>query len=141
MGFGLQTRKILYSTHGAVNYFPPLEFSGQQIICGPFYPNAQLGGKTRSIHTEPGEYDIEEVIADLSEEERPEIVIVRSDSSRQNWPRNLKRTGAQTVLVVGDTHHLQRPISGLLAYAMLEEFDTLSLTIPGSTLTSLLKRD
>ena len=119
----LPKRTILYSTHGSKHYLPPVNFSDHQIICGPYYPTVGTRGNFRSINTAAGEYDLQETCRDLAPSERPDLIIVRADASRQNWPRNVNQFTAQTVLVLGDTHHLKRPISGLLKYAMDENFD------------------
>ena len=117
------TRRILFSTHGSVTYLPPLAFSDCQMICGPFYADERKHGKTLSLRTEKGEYCLKELISGLPVSERPDLIFVRADASRRNLPRNTRGTGAQTVLVVGDTHHLDRPIAGLLTYALEERFD------------------
>ena len=117
------TRRILFSTHGSVTYLPPLAFSDRQMICGPFYADERKHGKTLSLRTEKGEYCLKELISGLPVSERPDLIFVRADASRRNLPRNTRGTGAQTVLVVGDTHHLDRPIAGLLTYALEERFD------------------
>jgi hypothetical protein len=119
--------KILFSTHTRPDYIPPPQLVADQVICGPNYPDRVVGLRVFSLKTPPGNYDMAAVIQQIPRRQRPDLLIVRSDSSRVNLPRNLSAAGCRAVLVIGDTHHLTQPIQTILAYARAEPFEAVIL--------------
>jgi hypothetical protein len=119
--------KILQSTHSTPDFIPPPPLEPYQVICGPMYPDRREAGRVLSIKTALGDYDIAEVVSRLPPEQRPELVVVRADTSRANLPRNIAGLPCPAVLVVGDTHHQRSPITTLLTYAMSEPYQAVIL--------------
>src|SRR5216683_7639606 len=101
--------KILQSTHSTPDFIPPPPLEPHQVICGPMYPDRREAGRALSVKTALGDYDIAEVVSGLPPEQRPELVVVRADTSRANLPRNIAGLPCPAVLVVGDTHHQRSP--------------------------------
>jgi len=113
---------ILQSTHSAPDFIPPPPLDPQQVICGPMYPDRRDGERVLSVRTAVGEYDIADVVEKLPVGQRPDLVVVRADTSRANLPRNIAGLRCPAVVVVGDTHHQRSPITALLTYALSEPF-------------------
>lgn len=114
--------RILHFTHGSADYLPPPLLSEAQIIAGPAQIDEVAHGQLRTVKTEPGAFDAEVVFRSIPVEQRPELVVVRADSSGLCRPRNLSVFGCPAVLVIGDTHHQSRPISCLIEFALSEDF-------------------
>jgi len=122
MSTELLTRTVLYSTGAKPGYVPDFSPLGQQVVCGPRWQDLEVEGQVRSVGT-PWTYDIAAVIDALPVEQRPEIVIVKTDAFWSNTPRNLGAVSCPKVLLFGDTHHGDRPIRQLLKYLETEPFD------------------
>ncbi len=115
--------KILHSTHTRPIYIPPPVLAPDQVVCGPRFPDVQDGSRIVSMTSPEGDYDIAEVLHRLPADQHPDLLVVRTDSKRENQPRNLSAVKGQKVLMVGDTHHQVEPIRAMLDYAMAEPFD------------------
>ena len=59
----------------------------------------------------------------LPPEQMPDAVVCLVDSSRVSAPRNLHLVPGPKVLLVADTHHLKRPILGMIDYIVSQAFD------------------
>lgn len=114
---------VLYSYHTDPLYMAPRRFSENQVNCGPFFEDREEGGRIVSLKTPPGEYDLPDIVARLPAAQRPDLVVVKADASRLNLPRDVHRVGCVSVLIVGDTQHMVRPLAGMLEYAEVETFD------------------
>jgi len=101
---------------------PPL-LGDEQINCGPYFPFEELGGKIVSMRTPAGEYDLAKVVSRMLPEHQPEAIVCLVDSSWVSVPRNLDALPGPKVLLVADTHHLKRPILGMVEYAASQRFD------------------
>lgn len=119
--------RILHFTHSRPDYLPPPQLSEFQIVAGPALTEHVASGRLRSIKTEPGAFDAEVVMRSIPVDQRPELVVVRADSSGLCRPRNLSVFGCPVVLIVGDTHHQSHPIAGLIHYAQSEDFRFIGL--------------
>jgi hypothetical protein len=118
---------VLYSTHTAPNYIPPLLISERQIIIGPNYPDASEGSRVKSIRVAPGRYDLGALIPALPKDQRPELTVVLIDSFQNCVPENLAAVPGRKLLLVADTHHGDAPLQKCLAYARKQPFDRIAL--------------
>lgn len=109
------------------DYYPRPLFSEREVFCGPGCPTVEGGDGFASLNTPPGEYDLTAVVARLPVHQRPELIVVKADASRDNLPRGLDRLPGTKVLLVGDTHHFASPLRTLLAYGAMESFDAVVL--------------
>lgn len=115
--------KILFCTHCRPGYIPPPPLSPHQVVCGPLYSDHSEGGRVASLQAPDGRYDMAEIIARLPAEQRPDLLVVRADNVSPTLPRNLGAARCRTVLIIGDTHHMQGRIQYLVNYALAEPFD------------------
>lgn len=124
----MKALNVLFSTHSAPTYIPPLKLSEQQIIVSPRYSNVRdTRGRTVSINC-TRQFDVCDLVGLLSESEQPDLFVALVDSSMQCVPRNLNSLKARKVLVIADTHHGQAPISRLLQYCRTEIYDRIAIT-------------
>jgi len=101
----------------------PPQLSDNQVICGPFVGDCVEEGAVKGLKTVAGEYDIVEVVNRLPDWQKPDLLVVKADAARNNFPRNISALGIPTVLILGDTMHLKHPLRTMLAYAKAEKFD------------------
>lgn len=120
---GLPEPRVLFCCRATPEYYRSPLFSRHEVFAGPDCADVVEDGRVRSLKTPAGEYDIVALIARLPAEQRPELIVVKADATRGNFPRNLDRFTGPKVLLVGDTHHFQDPIRALLRYAAMEPFD------------------
>ncbi|MEM9770389.1 MAG: glycosyltransferase [Cyanobacteria bacterium P01_D01_bin.73] len=83
-------------------------------------PSQLLCVQTRSQPT-----DISAYLDPISQQWQPDLIVIKADATQRAWPLNLRSQSAPKVLIVGDTHHLQRPIQSLLGYVEKEQFDVI----------------
>jgi len=121
-----QTR-ILFATHTRPDYMPPPAYSDNMVICSPFYPDSQdKQGNIRSICLpEKQHYDLAALINSLPPAQQPDLVIIRLDSTFQHIPGNVHAISQPTIGMIGDTHHMRRPLQTMLDYLLRERFDHL----------------
>jgi hypothetical protein len=119
--------KVLQATESPPEYIPPPLLDPEQIICGPNYPDRSEGERIRSLHTERGDLDMARVAARIPREQRPELIVVRVDSSKALLPRNLAALSCRRVLLAGDTHHSAAAITSIVDYALSEPYDLVLL--------------
>lgn len=115
--------RVLFCHHTRLNFMSPPRLSSRQVICGPFCPDHWENGEAVSLQTPAGVYDIMEVVARLPAHQQPELLLVKSDATRANFPVNLDRLGVPKVLVIGDTQHMQAPLQTMLSYACDQKYD------------------
>lgn len=113
---------VLVSYHTDPRYMSPAQFSPSQVSCGPFYEDANKGGVAISRKTPVGMYDIKPIVESLPISQRPDLIIVKSDATRMNFPRNIGSLGIPSVLVIGDTQHQKSPLQTLIRYAAMEKY-------------------
>jgi len=114
--------RILFTTQERPGYIGPPWLSPDQINCGPHYEDRIENGRVVALRSPAGEYDFAEVLARIPPEQRPDLVVVRTDASRRNVPRNFDASGCRAVFAVVDTHHMAKPIQWALDYARGEPF-------------------
>ncbi|MEQ9621984.1 glycosyltransferase [Coleofasciculus chthonoplastes] len=105
------------------NLYRPIILSQREIFCGPDCETKTKGEKFRSIKTPTGQFDIAPIIDQLPRSQKPDIVVVKADATRRNFPSNLQSLDCPKLLIVGDTHHFSAPIRTLIEYASQEDFD------------------
>jgi glycosyltransferase involved in cell wall biosynthesis len=115
-------RALLFFLAPEGNYRKPL-FSPQEIFCGPDAETCRTSDRVEALRVPAGSFDIADVLRELPSAQQPELVIVKADATGRNFPRNLAALSCPKVLLVGDTHHMQRPIRTVLRYAQQEPFD------------------
>lgn len=120
---GLPEPRVLFCCRASPDYYRNPLFSRREVFAGPDCADLVEDGRVRSLKTPAGEYDIGAVIGRLPIDQRPELIVVKADATRGNFPRNLDRFAGPKALLVGDTHHFQDPIRVLLRYAAMERFD------------------
>jgi len=103
-------------------YRRPL-FSPHEIFCGPDTDARKVDGRITALKTTPGTFNVADILRQLPAEQQPEILIVKADATGRNFPRNLAQVRCPKVLLVGDTHHMDQPLSKVLNYARSEPFD------------------
>jgi Glycosyl transferases group 1 len=102
---------------------PAAELSARQVVVGPNMPDKRSSmGRVMSIKT-PMQYDLAKLIASLPNEQKPDLVVVLIDSSRNSLPANLKNVNCRKVLYIADTHHGSVPLCCTLDYMTQEKFD------------------
>ncbi len=120
---GLPEPRVLFCCRASPDYYRSPLFSRREVFAGPDCADLVEEGRVRSLKTAAGEYDVAALIGRLPVEQRPDLIVVKADATRGNFPRGLDRFTGPKVLLVGDTHHFQDPIRALLRYAALEPFD------------------
>jgi len=115
--------RILFCSGSPAHYMAPPRLGDEQINCGPFFPNEELAGKLLSLRTPSGEFDLAKVVSRLPADHEPDAVVCLVDSSWICVPRNLDAVHGPKVLLVADTHHLKRPILGMIDYIAAQRFD------------------
>ena len=115
--------KILFSSHYSDDYIRVPAFSSNQINCGPHCKDQHDGSRCVSLQTPVGQYDIQTIIERLPDKQKPELLIVKADATRGNHPYGISKLKIPTVLILGDTQHMNRPIQSVLQYAINEKYD------------------
>jgi hypothetical protein len=116
--------RILYCAHAPLHYMYPPMLSTNQVFCGSYCDDRiDNSGRLISIKTSNGEYSLPETISRLPTDQKPEIVIVNVDAGFSSVPSELKRVNCKKVLLMGDTHHLKRPIHSVGEYLEKNPFD------------------
>jgi hypothetical protein len=117
---------ILFFTHAEPKFLPPVIIDDGECTCGPNYRNWRDGGHWRSLHTPRGAFDAAPILAKLLPNQKPGLILVHADATCGCLPQNLP-SKARKVLLVGDTHHLGKPLQSLLAYATSGSFEAIIL--------------
>ena len=115
--------KILFSSHYSDDYIRVPAFSSNQVNCGPYCKDQHDGSRCVSLQTPVGQYDIQTIIERLPDKQKPELLIVKADATRGNHPYGIGKLKIPTVLILGDTQHMNQPIQSVLQYASDENYD------------------
>jgi len=115
--------RLLFCTGSSASYMAPPQLADEQIICGPDWPDAEIGGYVTALNTPLGEFDLAAVAKRIPSDQQPDVVVCLVDASWRLMPRNLRIFRCPKVLLIADTHHLNTPISGMIRYAESEPFD------------------
>ncbi len=115
--------RILFSTPSAPHYMAPPILSDEQVNCGPFFPDLEIDGRVISLTTPCGEYDLSLIASRLPANQQPEAIVCMIDSSWFNVPRNFAAFKGPKVALIADTHHMTRPILGMINYLTAQKFD------------------
>ncbi|MCC6589756.1 MAG: glycosyltransferase [Bryobacterales bacterium] len=120
-------KTLLFFDHPPANWRSPL-ISAREIFCGPLANNQPDASGRVTLQTPIGPFDAAaHVQPRLSSTDHPELIVVKFDSTGRIQPRNLGAFRCPKVLLVGDTHHQQRPIEAAIRYAQAEPFDFIVL--------------
>ena len=123
--------RVLLSWEINPGYAPPIKFSENQItVCREQkYHDHFFEGYEEEISawTPVGGYDLFELIVDDGIDPNFDLVVVWASSARSylgfyNHPKNLDKFNCPILLILGDTHHMDEPISTMLNYANSEPF-------------------
>lgn len=115
--------RILFSTCSGANYMAPPVLADEQINCGPFFRDREVAGRYVSLATPKGAYDLAAVAARLPADQQPDAVVCLVDASWFNQPQNLAAFKCLRVVLVADTHHMNRPITGMISYLQSQPYD------------------
>lgn len=115
--------RILLSTVSAPHYMAPPVLSDEQVNCGPFFEDRVVDGRIVSLATSRGDYDLAAVAARLPAEQQPDVVVCLVDSSWFSVPRNLAAFKCPKIALIADTHHMTKPILGMIGYLSAQKFD------------------
>lgn len=110
-------------------YFLPALFSDRMITCSPYPKTKGFPGLIEHIVSPSASFDLYEACKFLKADLRPEVIVVWADSTRRMEPRNLDAFTCPKVLLVGDTHHQNKPIRNLIHYAASEKFDAVLMHV------------
>ncbi len=115
--------RILLATVSAPHYMAPPILSDEQVNCGPFFSDRVIDGRVISLATPKGEYDLAAIAARLPAEQQPEAVVCLVDSSWFSIPKNLAAFKCPKIALIADTHHMTKPILGMIGYLTAQKFD------------------
>lgn len=127
MTIAASDRRVLFCCRATPDYYRRPLFSSREVFCGPDCADLTDEKGVVSLRTPAGEYDLAAVVARLPVEQRPDLVVVKADATRGNFPRNLDRLPCPKALLVGDTHHFPAPLRHMLRYAGMESFEAIIL--------------
>jgi tetratricopeptide (TPR) repeat protein len=113
--------------HPGSGHRPSPAVSSNEICCGPDLETVVREGRYRSLATPIDSYDLRAVAAALPEAQRPELIVVATDGTGRQQPRNLDAFPCPRVLVVGDLQRGAAPLRAVLRYAGEEAFDLIVL--------------
>lgn len=120
--------RVLLAYSSEPYYMAPPRLAEAQINCGPFFMDREVAGRWVSLATSRGDYDLRAVAGRLPADQQPDVIVVHVDgSSLAGTPKNIGAFRCPKILLVADTHHGERPISGILKYAQRESFDRVVL--------------
>lgn len=120
--------RVLLLTGSSATYMAPPRLAENQIVAGPDWPDERdAAGRWCSLRTPLGEYAVSEILARLSPEEQPDVLVCLVDASRRNLPRQVRAFRGPKVLLLADTHHLQSPLMSMIRYVAAEMFDRIVL--------------
>jgi hypothetical protein len=124
-------KKVLVSWEINPGYTPPFKLSSNQInVCRVQAGKMSLfseGEYKISAWTPEGDYDLFELLKHNNIDTNFDLVVVWSSSAKShkgfyNQPINLHKFNCKKLLVLGDTHHMDGPISSMLQYCENEAF-------------------
>jgi hypothetical protein len=113
---------IMLLWHANPNPFAPPILSENQItgVLEEFENQTFIyGGSKFTIPR--GDFDLEALLR-LKNIQKPDFLFICLDSTTPYFARNIDQVCKSTFLCLGDSHHLPNPISRLISYASLENF-------------------
>jgi len=90
------------------SFYRPILFSQNEIFCSPDCETQKEGDYFRTIKTPVGIFDVGGIKQKLSSSQNPELVVVKADAARRVFPVNLDQFNCPKLLIIGDTHHLNK---------------------------------
>jgi hypothetical protein len=113
---------LLYATHAWLQYMTPPLYGSNQRYCGPRDEDIVRDGYLHYFKVPLGLYDIVDELArrDLP---HPDVFIAHIDAAYRNLPLGLERLKSTRVMVLGDTHHLEKPLQKVIRYFDQEPYD------------------
>ncbi len=116
---------LLFSTHTNPGYMPPPDYVAGSIICGPDYPDSwSVTGQLESVNTPFGKpYNVAALAHAIPLDQKPDLLIARVDCKLGNHPANVRALTIPKVAILGDSHHLTKPIETLVNYTFNERYD------------------
>ncbi|MGD1809779.1 glycosyltransferase [Dapis sp. BLCC M126] len=114
---------VIVSFLGPREAYRSIIISPKEVFCSPHCQTEIDDGNYQSIQTPSGIYDISKIVDRLPPSQKPDLIIVKADSTRANFPTNLQSLSCPKLLICGNTQHLSKPIQTLVKYALEEEFD------------------
>ncbi|MEI8292951.1 MAG: tetratricopeptide repeat protein [bacterium] len=119
--------KILFLTASPRQYMAPPELGGFQINAGPEWEDAKDStGRWKSFKTPAGRYAVDSILGQIPADEQPDVLVCLVDASCINMPAGLSAFRGPKVLLLADTHHLDSPLTGMMAYALSEPYDRIA---------------
>ncbi len=103
-------------------YRSPL-YSQNEILAGPDFETESDEEGFKYIQTPGGRFDLSDILKQLPESQKPDVILVKADATNRIFPQNLTSADCAKVLVLGNTQHLTQPIQTLVEYAKKERFD------------------
>ena len=113
--------RVLVSWHTDPHYIPPPLLYPGQVTLAPL-PSRD---RSLSIHaiTPLGTYDLPELLKTAGIDSAFDIIAVSADCMMSNRPTGLECLRGRKILLLGDTHHREKPLSMILKYAFGQPFD------------------
>jgi glycosyltransferase involved in cell wall biosynthesis len=116
-------KKVVSFFLSARESYRPILFSQNEVFCGPDCKTTKVNGLYKSLKTHVGVFNIKEIIDILPENQKPELVVVKSDSTGKCYPANLDVLQCPKILILGNTQHLKNPIQSLIRYVSKERYE------------------
>jgi hypothetical protein len=117
---------LLFFTHAPPQYLPEVFLDPAETVAGPHYRNWRRDGHWKYLNAPSGAFDASSWLRDHLPNQMPDGIVVHADATLGCLPMNLPEACLR-ILLVGDTHHLQRPLQNLVAYAQKARFDAVIL--------------
>ncbi len=114
----------LFITSGNYEAYRPIMFSSNEIFCSrKIKTEYDEKGRMFKLQAPSGSYDINKLLEKLPHNWKPDLLVLKADSSKCNVPYNLDKVKCRKVFIMGDTHHLPSPVRFLIDYLRKEKFD------------------
>lgn len=113
---------LIFLAYGREKY-RDLILSENEIVAGPDLETSFENGRLKTLKTPMKGGDLSEILLQIPEEQQPELIVVRADAARRIAPTGISETDITTVMIAGDTQHLETPIQYLSSYAKGQKFD------------------
>ena len=124
----MKTRLLLLALAPDHFYRDPLLHGFEQRFIGPdvsTHSHGLLFG--RAIRADLQDLSCRDLLGMLSNMQfQPDITFVKADASCRNHVRDIEFLPGRKVLLMGDTHHMKKPLQTMLAYAQSEPWDLIS---------------
>ena len=119
-----QSRVALFFLSDRGSYRQPL-ISHSEVFFSPDCQTQLQSGRPQCVQTRPVPTDIRTYFESIPHPWTPDLIVVKADATQRGWPLNLRSQSVPKILLVGDTHHLNRPIQSLLSYGEQQPFDVI----------------